>query len=145
MCAGKRTQNTNSLCSSTLHLICFSSNKSHKLFRAHTCPVQYGAIITCKQSTCLRWAKHGADVEQGKFQNAHVQHTRPLNTADLRYPNTGSFKTSNLSHTGPSYQHTSKSKCLISCFSKGKASDVVSHIVWRWCFVSDATTLNYKV
>lgn len=37
-------------------------------------------------------------------------HSWPLNTADLRYSNTASFKTSSLSHTCLSYQHKSKSK-----------------------------------
>lgn len=89
----------------------FFPQQSHKLFWAHTCmprPIQYYhmQVINMPQMS-KTWGR----CRSGKIPKCVCPtHSWPLNTADLRYSNTASFKTSNLSHTCLSYQHKSKSK-----------------------------------
>lgn len=131
-----------SLCSFTLHLTLFfssfkQSRKPLSSTHMHRTVQRYDvqAINMPPMSKT-----QGQMQKQGKFLNAYVRHTWPLNTADLRYSNTASFKTSHLSHTCLSYQHKNKSAGV----SYPVLLTRLPRIVWRQCFVSSATTPNYN-
>lgn len=53
----------------------FFLKRSHKASLERTHSLYGNRATTCKQSACLAWAKHRADVQQGKFLDAYIQHT----------------------------------------------------------------------
>lgn len=87
----------------------FSPTKPQTLLSTHMhCPAQcYHMQAINMPQMSKTWGR----CRSGKIPKCLCPtHSWPLNTADLRYSNTASFKTSNLSHTRLSYQHKSKSK-----------------------------------
>lgn len=134
---------TQPLCSSTRTSFLsffFYLKQSHKPSWEDTCTVLY-STITCKQSTCLRGAKHGADVKRGKFLNACVQQTidhymQPIYDSQNLYPSKQESSVAHASvvNTAVNYNQQMSHICLISCLSGwGRATHPTK------CFVSNAT------